>query len=49
MVFGLKLGRKLADHKIIRFSSNVINIFDYVIKTRKISPLETRKNQGIGK
>jgi len=51
--FDLKLGRKLADHKMIRISSkkfdDVIDIFDDVIKTRKVCPLETGKNPGIGK
>jgi len=51
--FDLKLGRKLADHKIIRFLSetfdDVNNFSDNVIKTRKICPLETGKNPGIGK
>jgi len=43
--FDLKVGRKLADHKI-RFSSKKI---DDLIKAKRICPLETGKNPDIGK
>jgi len=44
--FDLKLGREIADNKIIRFSSNK---YHDVIKTGKICPLETGNKPDIGK